>query len=441
VGRRGLSTIVHNRRSVIRCFSHRWHRARWTRAGAAAFVVIGLLAGGASAGSVTTPSTAPAVAPQITADAAKLLDQVRDAYANLHGLEMAGTITLCAQGLEEQPQTRTASFSAVYGAPVAFRHSLGDSLVLANTPEKLYLYRATNNDVVSVAPILQRTAGEKLNPDLRKLLGAQNPSLLLALVPDAATELLSGATRATVEAGAGDLPGCRCLRIERADASSELMIDSTTHLLRQVRTDLSGGLRSSSLPAGAHVELLIAYTRDEPQKEVSARDLAWSPPAEAQAYRAAPPVMTDDEPNAASKLEGSPAPTFALNDADGKQVSLSDFKGSVVVLDFWAVWCGPCRLALPHLDKLNKEKAAVGVKVLAIDEQDAPALAITYLKQANLGLHLAFDADGTVGKAYMAEAIPETVVIGKDGVVRKVVVGYSAEDDSIEKAVDKALAE
>jgi thiol-disulfide isomerase/thioredoxin len=231
------------------------------------------------------------------------------------------------------------------------------------------------------------------------------------------------------------------LRIERPGSEYDMMIDSTTHLLRQARSDLTGAQATGGLPTGAHIEMAVVYTRDDPQKEVAASELAWSPPAEAQAYRPAPPVSTGDEPNAASKLEGSPAPAFALNDADNKQVSLSDYKGSVVVLDFWAVWCGPCREALPHLDKLSREKAGAGVKVLAIDEQDAPALAIAYLKQANLGLHLAFDADGTVGKAYMAEAIPETVVIGKDGVVRKVVVGYSAEDDSIGKAVDKALAE
>jgi thiol-disulfide isomerase/thioredoxin len=302
------------------------------------------------------------------------------------------------------------------------------------------VYRPRNNDVVSVDPIVARTAGDKLNPSLRALLAEQNPSLLLAIVPDASAELTAGALRVTTQS-TGELAGCVGLRIERADENLNAAFDATTHLLRQMRVDLTPGLRGADFPKGGHVELRFDYTRDEAQKQIAASEVAWSPPAEAQAYRPAPSVETGDGSEAASKLEGNPAPAFSLKDAENKRVSLADFKGSVVVLDFWAVWCGPCRAALPHLDQLSKQKAGAGVKVLAIDEQDAPEAAMAYVSQAKLGLHVAFDADGAVGKTYMVEGIPETVVIGKDGVVRKVVVGYGPGDDRVEKAVDNALAE
>jgi thiol-disulfide isomerase/thioredoxin len=149
-----------------------------------------------------------------------------------------------------------------------------------------------------------------------------------------------------------------------------------------------------------------------------------------------------DGSDAARKLEGQPAPAFSLKDGENKPVSLADLKGSVVVLDFWALWCAPCRAALPHLDELSRRKAGAGVKVLAINEQDSPEAVTDFMKQGKLGLRALLDEDGAVGKVYMTdEVIPETVVIGKDGVVRKVIVGYGPGDDRVEKAVDNALAE
>lgn len=385
-----------------------------------------------------TPTTAPAV--QLSPDTARLLTQVRDAYSTLHGLNLAGTVTLRSTGLEPQPQTRSTSFNAVYSAPASFRHNFGDALVLANTPDRLYLYRADSNDFVTADPIRQRTGGQDLTPLVRQTLWTQNPSLLLAIVPDAAKEILDGATKATAEAAPADVPGCQRLDISRPTGNVELLIDSGTHLLRETRTDLPLASRAKDLPADGRLELTIQYARVTSRTDVPAAELAWAPPADAQAYHAPPAAATlDDDP--AAQLEGKPAPLFKLNDPDGKSVSLADLKGSVVVLDFWATWCPPCRASLPHLEQLAKDKAAAGVKVYAIDVQETAQQVTAFLKQQNLTLNALLDTDGKVSGAYLANSIPESVVIGKDGVVRKVIIGYSPGDDRLNQAVDKALSE
>jgi peroxiredoxin len=143
---------------------------------------------------------------------------------------------------------------------------------------------------------------------------------------------------------------------------------------------------------------------------------------------------------AASELEGKAAPNFKLEGLDGKSISLADLKGKVIVLDFWATWCGPCRLSLPHLDKLYQAQKEKGLQVFALDQQEGKDEVEAFVKKTGLTVPVLLDSEGKVGNQYGVTGIPQTVVIGKDGKIAKIFVGFDPDSSpaELEKAVEAA---
>lgn len=144
-----------------------------------------------------------------------------------------------------------------------------------------------------------------------------------------------------------------------------------------------------------------------------------------------------------STLEGKPAPDFTLKTLDGQSVTLSLEKGSVVVIDNWATWCPPCRKSLPHIQALSKDeaRAAKGLKVWAVNAREPEAKVKKFLQENKYTFTVPMDADGKFGKSYLVRGIPTTVIVGRDGNIAKVFVGYGEGMDAVmNKAVDEALA-
>jgi thiol-disulfide isomerase/thioredoxin len=144
---------------------------------------------------------------------------------------------------------------------------------------------------------------------------------------------------------------------------------------------------------------------------------------------------------AKSETASRVAPEFALKDADGKTVRLSDYRGKVVLLDFWATWCGPCRVSLPHLNELseNKELTDKGLKVYAVNLKEDKETAKGYADQNKLTFAIPLDLKGAVAEKYLVRGIPTTVVVGRDGKIAKVLVG-SGKNAELDSAVNDALA-
>ena len=147
----------------------------------------------------------------------------------------------------------------------------------------------------------------------------------------------------------------------------------------------------------------------------------------------------DEEP--ATALAGKPAPDFKLGTLDGKEMSPSKLKGKVIVLDFWATWCPPCRASLPHLDKFYQEHKAAGVEVFAINLQEDKEKVQEFVTKTKLGVPVVLDLEGKTAEPYMAQGIPETVVIGKDGKIVKVFVGFDEKTSpaALAKVVEEAM--
>jgi thiol-disulfide isomerase/thioredoxin len=145
----------------------------------------------------------------------------------------------------------------------------------------------------------------------------------------------------------------------------------------------------------------------------------------------------------AEKLAGTAAPDFTLPMMDGSEFTLSKERGKIVMLDFWATWCGPCRIAMPVLSEVSKEFADKGVKLISIDLEETPDDVKAFLAQTGLDVTVAFDKDSSVAAKYQVSGIPQTVIVDRDGTIRVVHVGLWAmpefsESDTPEQQMAKA---
>ena len=129
---------------------------------------------------------------------------------------------------------------------------------------------------------------------------------------------------------------------------------------------------------------------------------------------------------AATLQTGAPAPAFQLNSNAGKPLALADFRGQIVLLNFWASWCGPCRQEMPILEQLNRQYHGKGVTLLGINVEPDSAAAVTWLKATPVTFPILFDTESKVSGLYEVAGMPNTVIIDRKGQVRYIHRGYSA---------------
>lgn len=126
-------------------------------------------------------------------------------------------------------------------------------------------------------------------------------------------------------------------------------------------------------------------------------------------------------------LTGRKAPLFTATMLDGASFDLAQYLGkNIVILDFWATWCGPCRQALPILSQVAAEYQDRGVEFFAVDLRESPEDVQQFLDETMLSLAVVMDRDGAISDLYQVEYVPQTVIIGKDGTVAVVHVGSSS---------------
>lgn len=112
------------------------------------------------------------------------------------------------------------------------------------------------------------------------------------------------------------------------------------------------------------------------------------------------------------------APDFTLKAHAGGNYRLSEQRGSIVLVNFWATWCGPCRQEMPVLDELAKKYADLGVQVIGVNVETETAGVQNYLSEVPVSFPILLDQENIASKAYDVKAMPTTVIIDKDGRVR-----------------------
>jgi len=127
---------------------------------------------------------------------------------------------------------------------------------------------------------------------------------------------------------------------------------------------------------------------------------------------------------ASSGMEGQQAPDFALKSSTGENMRLSEYRGDVVMINFWATWCGPCRQEMPLLDELYQRYERVGFNLLGVNIDDDSRRAMQMIEELGVNFPVLFDARKEVSKLYEVEAMPVTVLVDREGNVRYVHHGY-----------------
>lgn len=141
-------------------------------------------------------------------------------------------------------------------------------------------------------------------------------------------------------------------------------------------------------------------------------------------------------------FRGKPAPGFTLPTIDGKQVSLSDYKGKVVLVNFWATWCAPCKLEMPWLADFQHKYASQGLVVLGVTADDAPKDEIRKVIAKTGADYQILLKDDKVEKAYGdVSYLPSSFYVGRDGKIVEQTAGIAgaASKDEIEATIKKAL--
>jgi peroxiredoxin len=162
-------------------------------------------------------------------------------------------------------------------------------------------------------------------------------------------------------------------------------------------------------------------------------------PIPAQSEATATLIVPTATPSVAAPVGwqvGDQAPDFALADLEGRTVRLSDLRGQVVVLNFWATWCGFCEAEMADLQAFSDEHQGRGIKVLAVNDREDRVTAQSYRDEHGLALTILLDADGATGRAYHISALPVTVFIDRTGVIRAILIGQQHQQDFSDQADD-----
>jgi peroxiredoxin len=128
----------------------------------------------------------------------------------------------------------------------------------------------------------------------------------------------------------------------------------------------------------------------------------------------------------ASAEPGTSAPEFTLVDSQGKTVSLSELRGQVVMINFWASWCGPCREEMPYLEQIHQRYERLGFTLLGINVEENSSAANAWLQDRPVSFPILYDPQNGVSKLYDVIAMPSTVLIDREGKVRYLHHGYQS---------------
>jgi peroxiredoxin len=139
--------------------------------------------------------------------------------------------------------------------------------------------------------------------------------------------------------------------------------------------------------------------------------------------------------------KGNLAPDFHFEKPDGQTVSMSDFRGNVVMLNFWATWCGPCRFEMSSIQALYEDDrwSEKGLKVLTVNSGESPSKVETFMKENGLSFPVLLDVRSDITQAYNVRALPTTFFIDENGVIGEIKIGAFLNKSEIELVLNRLI--
>ncbi len=232
---------------------------------------------------------------------------------------------------------------------------------------------------------------------------------------------------------------CHRCRFVQENVSWEIWIEAGDRpVVHKVQPDLSPLLAAAGEKfADAKLEYTVTFSDWDVAPKFTDADFTFVPPADAEQVESLFDAMEEEGPH---PLLGQPAPAFDTVDPDGHPISLKNHLGkNVIILDFWATWCGPCIEAMPEIEAVAKKFADRGLVFYAVNGGEDADTVKEFLKSNEIDVPVAMDPDNKVNELYQVSYIPHTVLIGKDGKVQVVHVGFSGELSKILTADIEAL--
>lgn len=157
--------------------------------------------------------------------------------------------------------------------------------------------------------------------------------------------------------------------------------------------------------------------------------------------RAGPAGQRADASSASLPREGYQAPDWALESLDGEQFTLTGLRGQVVILNFWATWCPPCRQEMPAIEEVYRTYRDRGLAVMAINVQEAEQETRAFVDEMGLTFPVLPDRDGSVSTLYRVTSLPTTFIVDRAGIIREIAVGGPLSRAYIASTVAPLLAE
>lgn len=138
---------------------------------------------------------------------------------------------------------------------------------------------------------------------------------------------------------------------------------------------------------------------------------------------------------------GKAAPYFKLQNIEGQSVSLGDFQGNTVLINFWTTWCPPCRSEMPFLQEISEEWSDKGLTVLAIDIGETPDRVKGFMQSYNLALPVLLDTRRDVANKYGVSAYPTTFIVDKDGIIQRKIIGAFLNKEALEEVLSEIMSD
>jgi len=389
-------------------------------------------------------------APRIDPKADEVVREVGEFYAGLESLRVGVTtvVRVEAEGVRTE-MTSTQSVAMRRPDRLAIRLTKGMmGATVVCDGKVLYRYQ----------PLMRKYTATAAPKNLDELLGGPDPAggaLIMAapsmqfaaglLVSDPYEVMMAGVTDGEY-VGIQRIEGAEChhLVFHQEDLDWEIWVQTGEEpLVRRIVPDLTKVLAQVSTlapEAGQFtMETIVSFDHWQVNPDLPDEAFAFRPPAGARRVRS----FAEQEPRKpGQELVGNQAPGFELDLLGGGRVNLADHKDKeIVMLDFWATWCGPCRRGLPVMAEVAAAYKDRGVVFYAVNQKEDPQTISGFLQREGLALAVALDRTGEVGRLYHVRGIPQSVIIGKDGTVQAVHVGFTPElEATLRRELDALVA-